>query len=279
MRTRPSTVFRTPLAVALGAVLGALLSLGALPLLAQSFDPRKGEDDCPPQPMVCGETVMSELTAGDCQDDQGRLLDSWAFSGTSGETVTASLFSNDFEPHLELLDPTGEDVAEAQGENPGDTAEIVFVLTATSSGWRLIAKADDPGVTGSYDLTLQCSGTTPPPPPPPGFFIDPAYPDFRFRVRIGPQGSARAGVRETPCQPETVCVSGAVPGRSELFLRILGPRPNGFLWPTVVRFTPSRVEVDVQQVSSGLTRTYVLPAVPPGVEDLSGRQDRTGFLP
>jgi hypothetical protein len=78
---------------------------------------------------------------------------------------------------------------------------------------------------------------------------------------------------------DTVCVSGALPGRSEAFLRILGPRPNGFLWPTIVRFTPSRVVVDMHQLSSDQTNRYTLEAVPTGVDDLSGLQDRTGFLP
>jgi hypothetical protein len=87
------------------------------------------------------------------------------------------------------------------------------------------------------------------------------------------------GIREASCQPETVCVSGAVPGRSEVFLRILGPRPNGFLWPTIVRFTPSRLVVDIRQVSNSQTNTYTLAAIPAGVDDLSGLQDRMGFLP
>ncbi len=70
-----------------------------------------------------------------------------------------------------------------------------------------------------------------------------------------------------------------MPGRSELFLRILGPRPNGHLWPTIVRFTLSRVVVEIQQLSTGELETYELDAVPAGTDDLSGRQDRTGFLP
>ena len=68
-------------------------------------------------------------------------------------------------------------------------------------------------------------------------------------------------------------------GRSEVFVRIIGPRPNGFLWPTIVRFTPSRVMVEIQQLSTGTTNTYELPAVSPDSDELSGFQDRTGFLP
>ena len=113
-----------------------------------------------------------------------------------------------------------------------------------------------------------------------GYLTTPAFPDFRFKVRIF-QDSATplAGRSEPVCIPETLCVSGAVPGRSEVFVRIIGPRPNGYLWPTIVRFTPSRVEVDVQQISTGITKTYVLPAVPADSDELSGLQDRTGFRP
>ena len=113
-----------------------------------------------------------------------------------------------------------------------------------------------------------------------GFLTTPAFPDFRFRVRITPQGGATiTGARESACLPETLCVSGAAAGRSEVFVRIIGPRPNGFLWPTVVRFTPSRVVVEIQQISTGITKTYDLPAVPADSDSLNGLQDRMGFLP
>ncbi|MEO6194457.1 MAG: fibronectin type III domain-containing protein [Thermoanaerobaculia bacterium] len=111
------------------------------------------------------------------------------------------------------------------------------------------------------------------------FLTSAAFPNFRFRVRIFNTATPLAGRKESDCIPETLCVSGAIPGRSEVFVRIVGPRPNGYLWPTIVRFTPSRVEVDIQQISTGITKTYVLPAVPPDSDELSGLQDRTGFLP
>jgi hypothetical protein len=106
-----------------------------------------------------------------------------------------------------------------------------------------------------------------------------AIPNFRFKVRIFNTATPLAGRKETDCIPETLCVSGAITGRSEVFVRVVGPRPNGYLWPTLVRFTPSRVEVDVQQISTGITKTYVLEAVPADSDSLSGLQDRTGFLP
>jgi hypothetical protein len=112
-----------------------------------------------------------------------------------------------------------------------------------------------------------------------GYLTTPAFPDFRFKVRIFQTATPLAGRKEAVCIPETLCVSGAVAGRSEVFVRIVGPRPNGYLWPTIVRFTPSRVEVDIQQISTGITKTYVLPAVPADSDVLPGLQDRTGFRP
>jgi len=88
--------------------------------------------------------------------------------------------------------------------------------------------------------------------PPPGpYLTSEEIPDFRFKVRITAGDQVIKGRRETNCIGETLCVSGALPGRSELFLRIIGPRPNGFLWANLVRFTPSRVEVWAEQTSSG----------------------------
>jgi hypothetical protein len=108
-----------------------------------------------------------------------------------------------------------------------------------------------------------------------GFVTTPELPGFRFRVTINDQPTRR----ENDCIPETLCVSGAVPGRSEVFVRIVGPRPNGFLWPNLVKFTTSRVVVEIQQLSSGTTKTYVLEGVGPQSNDLTGFFDRMGFLP
>jgi hypothetical protein len=74
-------------------------------------------------------------------------------------------------------------------------------------------------------------------------------------------------------------VSGALPGRTELLMRIVGPKPNGFLWPTLVRFTTSQVEVWIRQLSTGERRYYRLDGSTPGSEELDGLFDRDGFPP
>jgi hypothetical protein len=82
---------------------------------------------------------------------------------------------------------------------------------------------------------------------------------------------------EPECLADALCIGGALPGRAEVMLRILGPRPNGFLWPVIGRLSPSRIEVWIEQLSSGLVRYYRLDAVPPGSEKLEGLIDRQGF--
>jgi Concanavalin A-like lectin/glucanases superfamily len=104
-------------------------------------------------------------------------------------------------------------------------------------------------------------------------------PDFRFKVRIT-GGSTIAGVQESDCVPESACISGAVPGRSEVFIRVVGPRPNGYLWPNFIKFTQSRVEVWIEQISTGGLEYYDLAAAAGPTDDsLTGLFDRLGWLP
>jgi lysyl endopeptidase len=113
-----------------------------------------------------------------------------------------------------------------------------------------------------------------------GWLTTPAVPGFEFQVEITPPGLAPiTGRMEPDCIIETFCASGALAGRPEVFVKIIGPRPNGFLWVQISRFTPSQVKVMVRQVSTGKVNTYVLPGVPASEDDVSGLQDRGAFSP
>jgi len=125
-----------------------------------------------------------------------------------------------------------------------------------------------------------------PPPLPPGPFLSaPDLPGFRFKVQIVGGATPVAGTQEASCLPETVCVSGALPGRSEVFVRVVGPKPNGFLQPTLVKFSTSRIRIWIEQVAIGIVKFYELdPVGPAGPGDgalsiLDGLIDQTGFLP
>ncbi len=117
------------------------------------------------------------------------------------------------------------------------------------------------------------------PPPVPPIGLD-RFPGFAFRVRIGGDEPApRIGTEDPVCVPETLCVGGALPGRSEVLVRIVGPKPNGYLWPTVVRFTTATVELWIEQLATGRARYYRLPGPGPSSSELPGFFDRTGFEP
>lgn len=116
-----------------------------------------------------------------------------------------------------------------------------------------------------------------PEPPSSSWMTTPEIPGFRFQVRVA--GGSAATRRETDCIPETLCVSAAKPGRSELFVRVVGPKSNGYLWPHLVKFSTSRIEVWIEQSASGARRYYDLPAESVESGTLMGLFDRLGFQP
>jgi len=136
-----------------------------------------------------------------------------------------------------------------------------------------------------FQVTTALFGKEPedpdPPPPPPGpWLTSPELAGFRAKARITPPGhDPLAGAAVADCIAETLCVEGALAGRPEAFLKVIGPRPNGFLWVQISRFTPSEIELWVEQTAAGELRYYRLPAVGPGNPDVSGLQDRQAFRP
>ena len=146
-----------------------------------------------------------------------------------------------------------------------------------ATGGRLLFDGDD-GALGAELWSVRIPALDPLPPPGP-WLRSAAVPGFEVKMRIAAGGEERDGRLEPACIPETACFSGALPGRSEVFVRVVGPRPNGFLWPTLVKFTTSEVEVWIRQLATGVVRYYRLPGARPGIDELPGLFDRTGFQP
>jgi len=116
------------------------------------------------------------------------------------------------------------------------------------------------------------------PPPSEAWLSTPALPGFEAQTRIV-AGSPIAGNREADCIPETLCLSGALAGRSEVFIKVIGPRPNGYLWVQISRFTPAKLEIWLRQTSSGEINYYILDAIGNDTVDVAGLQDRQAFVP
>jgi hypothetical protein len=186
-------------------------------------------------------------------------------------------FSNRFTLHLRHGEPPTPAASDCASEEAGGL-QFCEVSAPEAGTWHVLARRID-GV-GAFQVTAtrfgEDGGGGPPAPPDGPWLSSPALPGFEAKVRIN---GATPGALEADCIAETLCVSGALAGRPEVFVKVIGPRPNGFLWAQISRFTPSKVEVWLRQTAAGEVSFYELPAVGPGSDDVSGRQDREAFSP
>jgi len=157
------------------------------------------------------------------------------------------------------------------------------VFSALTKSWRVVGDRslfwarDSEDHASLWSMPVPSADTLPPDGPP---LLSDQLPGFAVKVRITPtSGEPFPGRAESACIPETLCVSGAVPGRSEVFVRVVGPKPNGKLWPTLVKFSTSTVETWIEQLSTGIVRYYRLDGASPGSSELPGLFDREGFPP
>jgi hypothetical protein len=243
------------------------LALWCILLLAASA--ASATHHCFPQTLLCGETRNASLDATECFVDERSWADLYTFNAAQGQTITITMTASNYRPEVLLFDPRPDLVSTSNAT--GDT--LVVTRTLESSGtWRIGASTSGTKETGSYTLSLQCSKPALPSGP---FLTTPEIPDFRFKVRIG----TAAGKKEDACLTETLCVSGAVAGRTEVLIRVVGPKPNGLLWPTIVKLNTTQTEVWAEQISTGDIRYYLLPGAGPTSSDLPGFFDRNGFHP
>ena len=169
-------------------------------------------------------------------------------------------------------------VARTQAQIQQDmAAPITGPVQGLLAVWSLNGNAND--AVAVYEGTLHGSAAFAAPAPPAGPWLATSrIPGFQFKVRVT-AGAPITGVQESDCIAETLCVSASVPGRSEVLIRVVGPKPNGYLWPNIVKFNTSQVEVWADQLGTGSIKYYVLPGAWPGLDTLPGLYDRTGFLP
>lgn len=147
---------------------------------------------------------------------------------------------------------------------------------ADSGAWSPYGTATTFPAYKALGIRVETSPVVDPQPPSGPWLTTSELPAYQFKVRIN--GTA-AGTQVTDCVPETLCVAGAIPARAELFLRIIGPRPNGRLWVEAVRFSIAHLEVWVQRPGTSETRYYDLPAVATDATVLPGLVDTLAFLP
>jgi hypothetical protein len=163
------------------------------------------------------------------------------------------------------------------------TGTVVAPAAARGALVALNVHNGSSGVTvmADFDDIVFGEGTSSAPAPPYATWITSSgLPGFEAQVRIRPSGSPPIqGAGESDCVDETLCAHGALSGRPEVFVKVIGPRPNGWLWAQIVRFTPSRVEIWLRRQSTLEINYYDLAAIGPGAGLLTGLEDRQAFLP
>lgn len=188
-------------------------------------------------------------------------------------------FTSEYDLYLARAAPPTPAVSDCASRKPG-VLELCEVASPEPGTWHLLARrAAGEGelqVTATLFRADATGGPGEPAPPPGPWLAAPGLPGFEVKVRIN---GTTLGALEAACIAETLCASGALPGRPEVFVKVIGPRPNGYLWTQISRFTPSRVEVWVRELSAGQVNYYELPAVGAADDDVSGLQDREAFAP
>jgi hypothetical protein len=200
-----------------------------------------------------------------------------------GTFLLGSRYYQEFAPEDEALDQATHTEMDLDLDVPAGSFERCVQVIETTP-----VEPDDeseklycPGVGLVFDDGVELTEYNPAPPPgPPGaeWLTAPLLGDFEVQVRITAGDSVQPSQQEVAgCDPETVCVSGALPGRIEALVRVPGPRPNDCFWPTITKLTSSQVEVWVRRISTGEVNYYVVDGSSPGSSDLPGFFDRTGF--
>jgi hypothetical protein len=216
-------------------------------------------------PSTPGDRFLSDVGL----TSEGTVWVSWttAIPPAGGETIIS------LRPFDLAADPTGD--AE-------DVATTVFSppLLTGGRGGALVAWRPTSSTTIVEGFVVGNAGGGSGPPSAALAIESLELPGFRVWVRFSPQGIAPSwGTLVEPCLAQALCAAGPLPARAEVIVRLIGPKPNGFLWPQIVRFTTDQVEVWVQQKATGVTRYYLLSGDSPGSETLTGRVDRHGFKP
>ncbi len=217
--------------------------------------------------------AAAKLLLPDGQDrtgETGVYLLWWQTSDCTNYSISTDFIGLDFTPG----DWTGYQI-EAMAPPGAKGVEVRAAVDKVEAGGVLTANLDDVSVmpVGEAPPPEEC-GVLPGPD-----LVDSDFPGYRFRVEIVNGAGSLPAVSESQCLAETLCVSGALPGRTEAELRLIGPRPNGYLWFQVVRFTPSELRIEAEKISDGTCRAYTLDAIPPASDALDGFVDRMAFLP
>ena len=108
------------------------------------------------QTFGCNRSTTGSLTTSDCTLSDGSHADLYSVPVTAGQTLTIDLTSSAFDAFLLLLDSSGSSLA-FNDDYSGLNSRIVYTMSSSGTVY-VVANSLSVSGTGSYSLSVQCSG-------------------------------------------------------------------------------------------------------------------------
>ncbi len=123
--------------------------------------PAMGQEPDEQTPAIAyGEAISSALTVASDTLADGSYYQDYVLTGNAGDVATITLFSEDFNAHLLLLDAMENVIA--ANDNDGGSCNSHLITALPTTGWYfVIANANSPNELGNFELSLQ-EGEHPP---------------------------------------------------------------------------------------------------------------------
>ena len=104
--------------------------------------------------IVFGQMAQGRLEAGDQTMNDNTFADVWTFQGTAGQAITIDVMSDDFDAYGQLLDATGNRLAEDDDSGGNLNARLTYTLPATGQYQIVVNNFGDTRRMGVYRLWL-----------------------------------------------------------------------------------------------------------------------------
>jgi tetratricopeptide (TPR) repeat protein len=99
--------------------------------------------------------VQGTLSPGGPTLSDGSLFQEHTFEGRTGQTVTITMLSNEFDTYLLLVDANGNTLAENDDFSPTNLSSQITITLPTNGTYRVLANAFDSTGRGQYILTVR----------------------------------------------------------------------------------------------------------------------------
>lgn len=112
-------------------------------------------------PLRLGQSVTGRLVPSDQRFADSSRYKLYSFAGNKGDTISAELFSDDFDANLVLTDASGNSLARNDDGGDNCNARFTYVLPRAAT-YRLYANSSAPAELGEFRLALSRGKLRPP---------------------------------------------------------------------------------------------------------------------